>query len=375
MRASTVLKSLQRVTSSGIYIPEVDQLRFLAIFTVLYCHVADSFQSAYHWFSPAIYGFLENGANGVRLFFAISGFVLFLPFFQHSVESRPFSPRKFYVRRLTRLEPTFIIAVTFFYLMAVWVSGRVLGLSHYLATITYTHQLIYRAPSTILPLTWTLEVEFQFYLLVPIFSQIARVSRMRRRLALAGVILLSIYFNRLVHFPTRNLLTEAHHFLAGILAADLYANEIRSSGSPFGIFVGRLPAVLSVLFLFGVMKLDARNGSPVEILIFLLSVLGLMLMFLRKARSTGSPIPGPLAVLGGMCYTIYLYHVLFIGLSKRIVDLFSPRHLALRFTCFSICAFALVCIACPLLFLAFEKPFMQRRPFHRLAARWSRQTP
>jgi peptidoglycan/LPS O-acetylase OafA/YrhL len=370
MRPANVLKALQRVTSSGEFIQEVDQLRFFAIFTVLYCHIASVFQGVYHALPSAIYVFLENGANGVRLFFAISGFVLFLPFFKAPSISKPFSVRRFYTRRLTRLEPTFVVAITFYYLMKTWVLRETVGVFHLLATITYSHQLFYGVASTLLPATWSLEVEFQFYLIVPIFAHIARVPKTRRRLILVAFCLLSVLANRLLDFSTRSLATESHYFIIGILAVDLYVNELMRPESSFGRFVSRWPAVICIPFLFGIMRLDARHGSVAEICAFLLATLGFMLAVLRNARLTASKPLGPVAVFGGMCYTIYLYHSALIYTARRITAHYAGMSMPPGFAVYSLLAFALVCLCCPFLFLAFEKPFMRRRPFRRMAERW-----
>ncbi len=152
---------------------------------------------------------------------------------------------------------------------------------HYLATVTYTHQLIYGTPSIILPVTWSLEVEFQFYVLVPILAYISRIPKVSRRLLLIGFMLLSVIRNCAATIVTRNLVTEGHFFAIGILAVDIYVNELGQPDSQFGKFVLRCPFFLSLPFLFGIMKLDARHGSIFEVSVFLLATLGFMLVVLR----------------------------------------------------------------------------------------------
>jgi peptidoglycan/LPS O-acetylase OafA/YrhL len=56
---------------------------------------------------------------GVKVFFAISGFVLALPFliYDFGLSNNPIQLKSYFKRRLTRLEPPFILTLFFFYLV------------------------------------------------------------------------------------------------------------------------------------------------------------------------------------------------------------------------------------------------------------------
>ena len=79
-------KRLSRITSSGRYFAEVDGLRFMAIMPVLIQHLSERVQR----YSPVAWEtapaddmtafWASRGTIGVFIFFAISGFVLALPF-------------------------------------------------------------------------------------------------------------------------------------------------------------------------------------------------------------------------------------------------------------------------------------------------------
>jgi hypothetical protein len=75
-----------RVTSQGMFIPEIDGLRFVAIMGVLVYHITDSIRVktagmtfAYQEQNLLNWLFLQ-GSCGVPLFFIISGFILAIPF-------------------------------------------------------------------------------------------------------------------------------------------------------------------------------------------------------------------------------------------------------------------------------------------------------
>ena len=117
---------LSRVTSPGRkYYPEIDGLRFLAIASVLIYHVwfaAHQDLSGYEALSRSQSWVLHvrHGDRGVELFFAISGFILGLPFASHYLGGGPkVAIGRYFQRRLTRLEPPYVIALVGFYAAAV----------------------------------------------------------------------------------------------------------------------------------------------------------------------------------------------------------------------------------------------------------------
>jgi len=128
MRPVRVLHRLSRPRTSGRYLPEIDGLRGLSIVMVLLFHtcvaihiakgavtVPDSlFGAATSVSSAGIVGrLLRAGGGGVEMFFAISGFVLAIPFLdaRFGARARRVSVVGFYRRRLTRLEPPYLIAL------------------------------------------------------------------------------------------------------------------------------------------------------------------------------------------------------------------------------------------------------------------------
>ena len=58
---------------------------------------------------------ISNGSRGVYLFFAFSGMILALPFARYYLaEGNKVSLKKYYMRRVTRLEPPWVLSLLLF---------------------------------------------------------------------------------------------------------------------------------------------------------------------------------------------------------------------------------------------------------------------
>jgi peptidoglycan/LPS O-acetylase OafA/YrhL len=108
--------SFKRITSSGSFIPEIDGLRFIAIVSVVLHHIsAFLFIKVEKFYNtpldfPILNKVLSHGRLGVPLFFVISGFILGMPFAKYYIEKGDrINLKKYFLRRLTRLEPPYII--------------------------------------------------------------------------------------------------------------------------------------------------------------------------------------------------------------------------------------------------------------------------
>jgi len=109
---SRALLHLRRITSSGRFVPEVDGLRFVAIASVVLYHL-HGFVLA-NRVAPDVRDSIrvvaEHGYRGVNLCYAISGFILGLPFAAHHLHGGPPVPlRPYFLRRLTRPGPPYIV--------------------------------------------------------------------------------------------------------------------------------------------------------------------------------------------------------------------------------------------------------------------------
>ncbi len=166
---------------------------------------------------------------GVPLFFVISGFILSLPFAEaHRKFKKPVALKKYFWRRVTRLEPPYILCLLLFFILKIAASkGTAAGLfPNLIASIFYVHNPIFGRPSDIDFVAWSLEIEIQFYILAPVLgSMFAIASAAIRRVVLAAAVLLASAMSSIAmsHPPLQlSLLGYAQYFLAGFLFAEYY---------------------------------------------------------------------------------------------------------------------------------------------------------
>jgi peptidoglycan/LPS O-acetylase OafA/YrhL len=153
---------------------DIEGLRAIAVIAVIIDHLVPSA--------------LSGGFAGVDLFFVISGYLIGMHLLE-DIQSGQFSFAKFYVRRVRRLLPALVTM-----LVAVWIVGWViltgpefnaLGKHVAAATIFSNNFLLWSesgyfdAPSATKPLLhlWSLGIEEQFYLLVPLLLWLSSRNR------------------------------------------------------------------------------------------------------------------------------------------------------------------------------------------------------
>jgi peptidoglycan/LPS O-acetylase OafA/YrhL len=308
-----VLDRLRRVTRDGRWIPEIDGLRFVAISSVILFHlyVELLLRPQYrlvldpkYWWLGRI---LENGERGVRLFFVISGLILALPFARHLLcGAKPVSLGKYYLRRVTRLEPPYFLSLLLIALLTFVYWHRLdPGYSfHLLASLFYQHNLIYGDVSTVSPVAWSLEIEIQFYLLAPLIMQCFRIrpTWVRRPLVLLFIVCISA---AQMVFPASlrvnlSILFYLQYFLVGLLIADVFVLDLDRMRVSW---IWDLAGIMAVGAIFWPSAASPWPHALLWIPMGLLCIAAMRSHGLRPFFANQW-----IAVIGGMCYSIYLLH-------------------------------------------------------------------
>ena len=213
----------------------MDGLRFAAIAMVALFHLngyLTAKSAPYTLASPKsdwLYQAASVGFHGVELFFVISGFILGLPFAAPSKSASPVSLRKYYLRRLTRLEPPYLVTLIGLFVLALLVKGKPVAsfYSHFAANFFYLHSLIYGTFSPALGVAWSLEIEVQFYVLGPLLTLVFAIPgrRLRRVCLLAAIVGTLLAQSLLLPGSPRlslSVLAYLQFFLMGFLLADIF---------------------------------------------------------------------------------------------------------------------------------------------------------
>lgn len=352
------------------FIAEVDGLRFVAIAAVVLVHInryagsyfmTEAISPGEAWISKT----LDLGRYGVQLFFVLSGFLLALPFarWRLGLGSQP-SLRAYYFRRLTRLEPPYVVSMLLLFVGGIVAFGAD-GLSRWpnlVASLLYAHGVVYGTESVINSVAWTLEVEVQFYLLAPFLSAVFLIGHNTlRRAAIAAAMLGMPLLRSGVALPpeafSRLALSLPGHlefFAAGFLLADLFVVEwnerpLRSLAWDMASVAGW--ALMGVILWQG--------ATPVLIApLMLVAYVGAF----RGSASSWLLSRGALVTIGGMCYSIYLLHYPTISLVGRVLKpVVIGSHFASRVALAAMLLVPAILIVTTVFFVLVERPCMDPR--------------
>jgi peptidoglycan/LPS O-acetylase OafA/YrhL len=368
-----LLSRFSRETSSGRFIPEMDGLRFVAIGLVFLFHLNGYLIVK----SGAVYSFAGQGwlgeiavvgFRGVELFFAISGFILALPFAAHYLGGAPkVKLRKYFLRRLTRLEPPYMVTLAILFTLAITVQGqRFVDLyRHWGASLIYQHNLIYGA---MMGVTWSLEIEVQFYVLVPLLTQLFKVQSTWIRRGQMLAIVIALLVAQQFYLPghprlSLSLLAYLQYFLIGFLLADVFVVEWKQR--PMRSFYWDVISVVGWPLLF-----LALRSKVAAHWVFPFLILGLYCAAFSGRACNRFFVNPWITAIGGMCYSIYLIHYQIISATARFTKgLTEGWNYSLHLMAQCLIVGAAVVIIAGTYFLILEKPCMRPDWPQRL---WSR---
>lgn len=362
------LRALQRITTTGTVLPVVDGLRFVAIAAVVLYHL-QGYGGEVVQHGP-VWRLAKVGWFGVELFFAISGFVLGLGFIRSRLGTAPPVRMGAYLwRRVTRLEPPYVVALLVYFGLKTFIAGEDGLLPHLFASAAYVHNVAYGEPSRVLGIAWSLEIEVQFYLLVPFLSLVftLRSASVRRALLLAGIAggqLLAAA----VHSTPPSILGHLHWFLVGFLLCDLHWVDWRSRGSSRWPLAWDLTGALAWVGMF------CALAYPPDFRWTLPWLMAIAYSAAFRGRWMNALLRSPTVwLIGGTCYSVYLYHTVILRLlvlDRPLVTLIGEHvPAAWRLPVLALCALPVVFVLTSAAYLLIERPCMQRDWPQRLWAR------
>jgi len=321
------------------WIPQLDSLRGLAILSVLMMHISIALPGA-------LAGFTSQGWLGVDLFFVLSGFLITGILWDTRGRERYFG--RFYGRRALRIWPAYLVILFIAFIvlpllrqmvggMFLVVPREPLGPWQYLLMIQNLFPKRLNG-SPVLPMTWSLAIEEQFYLVWPVVIRYAP-----RRVVLPSLI--AVFLS----LP----LFRIWAISCGVLEGTLYANSLTHCD---GLLCGAAVAIwlrsarprrrtllqigIALLLIGFLMFLPIRPtqwSRPWSPLVFTSAALlftGLLLVAL-VSENCGYLVHRfffmnrALAFFGFISYSLYLYHFLIVRIAtspKLTMELDRWRH-------------------------------------------------
>ncbi len=294
---------------------EIDGLRAIAVSGVILDHAG-------------VPGF-SAGFAGVDIFFVISGFLIGGIVLRALAEGR-FSFRTFYARRARRILPALfvMILVTLPFALMLMIprelrhyGGGAFATLLFLSNVWFLNRIDYFSPeaaSDPLLHTWSLAVEEQFYLVLPVVLILLWRGRgLRAHLwavlaALAGVSFVLAVLSPPEQAMARFYLghTRAWELLSGVLAAMAYPWARALPGA----LRGWLAAAGLALALGAITAIPEHAGWPGGWTVVPLAGAVLVLLFADQASAARRVLGlAPLVWLGTVSYSAYLWHQPLLG--------------------------------------------------------------
>jgi peptidoglycan/LPS O-acetylase OafA/YrhL len=315
------------------------------------------------WFVSAI----SRGSVGVDVFFAISGFILALPFArQRLLHEKPVSLRSYYIRRLTRLEPPYVISLILLFFVHLLILHENFSdiFPNFLASLFYVHSIVFDAWSKINPVAWSLEVEVQFYVLAPALAMLFSIrNSVLRRIILVSIIIAGIAHTNFnyemiesLHLR-KSLLMSLHQFLIGFLFADLFLTDWKETLKRKSIVFDVVGIIaLSLLFVFNV-----PFNAYADLMFSLCLLVSFIALFKGRIINTFFTHTW-IVIMGGMCYSIYLLHYALIALlAKFSVNALIPEWgYVVNYLMQLLMIFPIVILVSAIFFAVIEKPCMDK---------------
>jgi peptidoglycan/LPS O-acetylase OafA/YrhL len=296
----------------------IESLRAVAALSVLVCHITLVYiilaTNSQAFLDPsAAEQLLYAGGFGVSLFFALTGYLIFRPFAKRLAGAPPIVLHTYATNRALRILPLYFVV------MAVVLAAQSQPLEAWVRFFTFTQNFSDETAGKINGPAWSLAVELQFYLLLPLLA--IGLSRFKRRpLVTAAAVIVALGIASLVarlvliddpDFANATwryrMATNFIFFVPGMLLALI---EVGLRGRPL-----RLPKALAVsdlwlvagVAMWAVVVFAGYNHdyliAPASFL-----VLGACVLGLRPGLGVRALSFRPLALLGVASYSLYLWH-------------------------------------------------------------------
>lgn len=356
----------------------IESLRALGCIAVMVAHTGiatlglapgvNQLGNVHDAFTQGVYGV---GNIALYVFFALSGFAIYMPFAKRSFAGGgPMNLRRYATNRALRILPLYYVVTAAVLLFIVGGSTPEV----WLAFLTFSQNFDQSTTYQYVNASWSLVVELHFYLALPLLAWVVATIA-RRSIARAAAVLIALALAcatlRLVMvnftdpptaFWRANTLTNFHFIIAGMLAAlaflylrDHHPRWLRGRLAQSDLWLlATIPLFIPFAFI------DYAFDFLCPVIAFL--VIGAAAFpHLDRGPVTRVLWWRPLALLGLASYSVYLWHVYVLSyFTGKGVDDFIPL---------TVLVVPLSMIAAGISYKVIEEPFLRMR------RRWSPAAP
>jgi peptidoglycan/LPS O-acetylase OafA/YrhL len=321
----------------------LDGVRAFAAFLIVFHHLFFAAGTTSKW-KDGVGRFTGRLDVGVPIFFVLSGFLLFRPFFAAILDGRSLpSARTFLTKRFLRIFPAYWIALI---VMLCVGAVAVRGPSGFFFSFFLIH--IYHPRRAISGITqsWSLATEISFYVTLPLFALLIRRLTWRKSVnqkaiitivALSVIYVFSLMFRVAVDVLDPSLTKITPYWLAsqcdifalGMFIAvinewarynthiDRFARRVAQNAWLAWLFLLALFALMATQFQLAV-GLEVASFLPETLRQFIYGLIGLLMVAPMALRSSGTRLHSafgwrPFAWVGLISYGVYLWHQFLIS--------------------------------------------------------------
>nr|MBA2653073.1 acyltransferase [Tatlockia sp.] len=293
------------------YRPHVDGLRAFAILFVLFFHAGLTL--------------FPSGFIGVDIFFVISGFLI-TGLIHSSLQTNNFSFIEFYNRRLWRLQPVFIclILVTTLLTLIYFLPEDLLDFgksarktAFFISNLYFEQKTggYFAADINHLPLlhTWSLSIEWQCYLILPIALYLLHYIVGQKHLAKVIYLITFLFFALTLHYSAVAPVKSYYQFLSRIFEF-LIGSCVALTPQRFALnhHVVNFISLAAFVSLFYIARLQGINFGFPNWYAFTLCMATALLIASGEQESKPLCIKllslKPLVFIGLLSYSLYIWH-------------------------------------------------------------------
>ena len=324
---------------SKVYFKNLNGLRFIAAMMVLIPHIEQikSLMGLNNFFQYFPY---ELAKLGVVLFFVLSGFLITYLLLQEKNDFKNISVRHFYIRRVLRIWPVYyLLAIAGLFIFP---NLSFLDYGGYTASnLSVSNSMLYilllpnlAIMTPLIAQLWSVGVEEQFYIIWPIL--IKKVNNYSALLLTVIALYLVAYFAVVFNYNEESTFMKlAFQFIEWfkidcMAIGGYFALLLYNKNKSLSIFYNRFAQITWYLIIAVLVILNIKIPYlHFEIFAILFGIVILNLS--SNAKSILNLENKPLMYLGKISYGIYMYHIIAIVLSLKILEIFEYQNMVVQY--------------------------------------------